>query len=114
MTLSPQDDGELRDTPAEVDASFRTLRRVALTYFVVFLLILVAFPVLTMTLDWWLTARLIGDLSPGFLTVTIGLFLAFAAIGVAAATLSSSIEHRMLGTQVTANDEASRDQDYPL
>lgn len=99
MTLSPQDDGETRDTPAEVDAAFRTQRRVALTYFIVFLVVVASFPVLSSTLDWWLDSRLIGDLSPGFLTVAVGLYVVFAVIGIAAATLSSSVESQMLGAQ---------------
>lgn len=106
MTLSPQDDGEVRDTPAEVDAAFRTQRRVAVTYFVVFLAFVAAFPVLDMTLDWWLESRLVGNLSPGFLSVAAGLFVIFAGIGIAAATLSSSVEHRMLGSQGGAEPDA--------
>ncbi|WP_191089769.1 DUF485 domain-containing protein [Nesterenkonia ebinurensis] len=94
-----QYDGETRDTPAEVDAAFRTLRRIAVTYFIVFLVVVAAFPVLTLTLDWWLDSRLIGSLSPGFLTVAVGLYVVFAGIGIAAATLSSSVEQRMLGSQ---------------
>jgi hypothetical protein len=99
VTLSPQEDGETRDTPAEVDAAFRTQRRVALTYFAVFLVVVAAFPVLSTSLSWWLDSRLIGDLSPGFLTVAVGLYAVFAAIGIAAATLSSSVESQMLGAQ---------------
>ncbi|GAA1177908.1 hypothetical protein [Nesterenkonia xinjiangensis] len=94
----PWDDSpEVRDTPAEVDAVFRTLRRIAGTYFVVFLLLVAAFPVLTRALDWWSEARLVGHLSPGFLTAGIGLYVVFAVIGIAAATLSSAVESRMLG-----------------
>lgn len=112
MTLSPQDDGEIRDTPAEVDAAFRTLRRVALAYFALFLVVVAAFPILSVTLDWWLSARLLGDLSPGYLAVGVGLFVVFAGIGIAAATLSSNIEHRMLGTQATSGDESAGDGEY--
>lgn len=88
---------EVQDTPAEVDAVFRTQRRISATYFIVFLLLVAAFPVLTMTLDWWSEARVVGNLSPGFLTAGIGLYVVFALIGIAAATLSSSVEARMLG-----------------
>ncbi|WP_010525327.1 hypothetical protein [Nesterenkonia sp. F] len=97
---------EVRDTPAEVDAVFRTQRRIAVTYFLLFLLLVAAFPVLTLVSDWWLEARLIGDLSPGFLTVAVGLYVLFAAIGIAAATLSSSVESRMLGTDSHADSSA--------
>ncbi|HLS74801.1 MAG TPA: hypothetical protein VK046_13605 [Actinomycetaceae bacterium] len=96
-------DPELPDTPAEVDAAFRTMRRIALTYFVVFLAVVASFPVLTVTLDWWTESRLLGDLSPAFLAASVGLYVVFAVIGVAAATLSSSVESRMLGG-TTAED----------
>lgn len=100
-------DQEIQDTPAEVDAAFRTLRRIAVTYFIVFLIVVGAFPVLTMTLDWWTESRLLGNLSPAFLTAAIGLYVVFAVIGVAAATLSSSVEARMLGR--TSSDTSNAD-----
>lgn len=90
---------EVPDTAAEVDAAFRTLRRIAITYFLLFLLVVAAFPVLTLTLSWWTEARVIGNLSPAFLTAAVGLYVVFAVVGVAAATLSSSVESRMLGRQ---------------
>ncbi len=94
-------DPELPDTPAEVDAAFRTQRRIAVTYFVVFLTVVASFPVLTVTLDWWTESRLFGDLSPAFLAASVGLYAVFAVIGIAAATLSSSVESRMLGGTAT-------------
>lgn len=102
---------EVRDTPAEVDAVFRTQRRIAVTYFLLFLLLVAAFPVLTLVSGWWLDARLIGDLSPGFLTVAVGLYVLFAAIGIAAATLSSSVESRMLGTDAQTDARADSSAD---
>ncbi|WP_402464455.1 hypothetical protein [Isoptericola aurantiacus] len=94
------DDGvDASDTPAEVDATFRTLRRVAVGYFVVFLLAVAAFPVLSLTLDWWSRSRLVGGMSPGFLVAAFGLYVFFTVLGVAAASLSSAVEHRMLGTR---------------
>lgn len=101
---------EVQDTPAEVDAAFRTLRRVAITYFIVFLAVVAAFPVLTMTVDWWTESRLLGELSPAFLAAAVGLYVVFAVIGVAAATLSSSVESRMLGG--TDCDDADYSTDF--
>lgn len=95
---------DVQDTPAEVDAAFRTTRRISMTYFVVFLLLLFAFPVLTQALDWWTQARVVGDLSPGFLTAAVGLYILFAVLGIAAATLSSSVESRMLGHPAHGSD----------
>jgi hypothetical protein len=85
------------DTPAEVDATFRTLRRVAVGYFAVFVAGLVALPVLSVAVDWWSDGRLIGGMSPGFAMTALGLYVFFFAIALAAATLSTAVEDRMLG-----------------
>jgi hypothetical protein len=85
------------DTPAEVDAAVRTLRRVALGYFTVFLVAVTGVPALTLTLDWWSTGRLIGGMSPSFVMAAFGLYVFFFLIGLAAATLSTAVEARMLG-----------------
>lgn len=110
------DDGvDTSDTPAEVDATFRTLRRVAVGYFVVFLLAVAAFPVLSLTLDWWSSSRLVGGMSPGFLVAGFGLYVFFAVLGVAAASLSSAVEHRMLGTsrEPVDDDAPGSGEDLP-
>ncbi|KUG59955.1 hypothetical protein AVL63_12050 [Nesterenkonia jeotgali] len=99
-------DTEVRDTPAEVDAAFRTQRGIAIAYFLVFLVLVAAFPVLTITLQWWTGARVFGELSPGFVAAAGGLYLAFAVIGIAAARLSASVESRMLGGQQHPDDDA--------
>lgn len=85
------------DTPAEVDATFRTLRRVAVGYFIVFLVAVTSVPALTLTLDWWSQGRLIGGMSPGFVMAAFALYVLFALIGLAAAGLSTAVEARMLG-----------------
>lgn len=96
---------EVQDTPAEVDAAFRTLRRIAVTYFIVFLAVVAAFPVLTIALEWWTESRLLGELSPAFLAAALGLYAVFAVLGIAAATLSSSVESRMLGGTGAENSD---------
>lgn len=85
------------DTPAEVDATFRTLRRVAVGYFMLFLVAITGVPGLTLALDWWSDGRLIGGMSPGFVMAAFGLYLFFFLLGLAAATLSTAVESRMLG-----------------
>lgn len=85
------------DTPAEVDAAFRTIRRVAVGYFVLFLVVAVSVPALTLALDWWSQGRLIGGMSPSFVMAAFGLYLCFFLIGLASATLSTAVESRMLG-----------------
>jgi uncharacterized membrane protein len=85
------------DTPAEVDATFRTQRRIAVGYFVVFLLVTLAVPALTLVLEWWSQGRLAGGMSPYFVMAAAGLYVFFFVLALAAATLSSAVEDRMLG-----------------
>ena len=85
------------DTPAEVDATFRTLRRVAVGYFALFLVVVIAVPALTLGLDWWSSGRILGGMSPSFVMAAFGLYVFFFVVGLAAATLSSAVEARMLG-----------------
>lgn len=86
------------DTPIEVDAVFRTQRRVAVAHAVVFLLVVLGAPVLNLALDWWTRARLIGGMSPGFVLVAVGLYLGFFVLALAAASLANGVEEAMLGT----------------
>ncbi|GAA1142222.1 hypothetical protein [Nesterenkonia lutea] len=112
--LGASSDREVRDTPAEVDAAFRAQRAIALAYFFVFLILVAAFPVLTMTLQWWTGARVLGELSPGFVAAAGGLYLVFAILGIAAARLSASVESRMLGGQQELDDpEVSAEENPP-
>lgn len=84
------------DTTAEVDATFRTQRRVALGYFGVFLAVILAVPTLTLVLGWWSEGRIAG-MSPNFLMAAGGLYLVFFAVALAASSLADAIEDRMLG-----------------
>lgn len=93
------DIGDDYDMPADVDASFRTVRKVAVGHFAVFLGVVVGVPVLTLTVEWWSGGRLIGGMSPSFVMAAFGLYVFFFALAVAAATLSNGVEERMLGAQ---------------
>lgn len=92
------DSPDEHDTPAEVDAAVRTLRRVAVWHFVVFLGAVLLVPLLTVALDWWSQGRLVGGMSPNFVMAALGLYLFFFIIAFAAARLSNAVEDRMLGT----------------
>jgi Ca2+/H+ antiporter len=94
------------DGPAEVAAAARTQRRIAVGYGLVFVVAILAVPVLTLTLPWWSTARLVVGMSPSFVTVAVGLYVFFLALGVAVSTLAHSVEVRMLGT--SDDDEIER------
>jgi hypothetical protein len=86
------------DGPAEVAAAARTQRRIALGYGLVFLLAILAVPVLSLTLPWWSGSRLVGGMSPSFVVAAAGLYAFFLGLGVAASTLAGSVEDRMLGS----------------
>jgi hypothetical protein len=93
----PGDPAVEHDTPAEVDAAFRTQRRIALGYFLVFLVVTLTVPLLALVLDWWSEGELLGSLSPNFVMVALGLYAFFFTIGLAAAGLATAVEERMLG-----------------
>ncbi|WP_125774050.1 hypothetical protein [Antribacter gilvus] len=105
------DDVDEHDTPAEVDAAFRTLRRVAITHFLLFLAVVTGVPALSLTLGWWSDARIEGGLSPGFAMAAFGLYAFFLVVGLAAATLSNAVESRMLGGDHPGADGADRHED---
>ncbi|MQA08910.1 MAG: hypothetical protein GEU98_10270 [Pseudonocardiaceae bacterium] len=95
-----------------MDASCRTLRRVAIGYFTVFLVVVLAVPGLTLALDWWSRGRLIGGMSPNFVMAAVGLYVFFFVIAIAAATLANAVEGRMLGGPGPGHDpdNGQRDQ----
>lgn len=98
--LDPSDTAWLEefDGPAEVEAAARTQRRIAVGYGLVFAVGVLAVPLLNLTLPWWSESRLLGGMSPSFVTVAGGLYLFFLALGISAATLTRSVEDRMLGS----------------
>ncbi|MGH3665205.1 MAG: hypothetical protein ACRDU8_03760 [Egibacteraceae bacterium] len=93
------------DSAAEVDANFRTQRRIAVGYFAVFLVVMFGVPALTLVLDWWSAGRLLGGMSPNFVMGAAGLYLFLIALAAAAATLANAVEDRMLGGRPEGLDE---------
>ena len=83
------------DTPAEVDAVFRTQRRISLAYFVVFLGGLLLIPLGTLVTAWWPGGGLSGW---GFVVAGAGLYVFFFVLGLGAASLANGVEQRMLGS----------------
>ncbi|HUG86893.1 MAG TPA: hypothetical protein VMM13_20150 [Euzebya sp.] len=94
---SLEDHLEPDDTPAEVAAAFRTQRRVAVAYLLLFLAITVSIPVLNALVDWWTDGRLLGGISPAFAVSTVGLYGVIITIGVLGARVADQVERRMLG-----------------
>ena len=93
------------DSPAEVAAAARTQRRIALGYGLVFVLVVISIPVLSIILPWWSGSRAVGGMSPNFLVVGGGLYGFFLVLGAAAAARARSVEGRMLGS--STDDELS-------
>lgn len=96
------------DTPAEVDALFRTQRRIAVGYFAVFVVVTVGVPALTLVVDWWSQGRLIGGMSPAFVMAAVGLYAFFVFLAVAVGALANAVEDRMLGDPTDLDDDEPR------
>ncbi len=94
------------DTPAEVDAVFRTQRRIAVGYFIVFLGGLLLIPLGTLAAAWWPGSRLSGW-ATGFVVAGAGLYVFFFVLGLGAASLANGVEQRMLGTPDDRPDDGS-------
>lgn len=84
------------DAPAEVDAVFRTQRRIAIGYFLVFVGGLVLIPLATLATVWW-GDRLTGW-APGFVIAGAGMYVFFFLLALGASTLANGVERRMLGS----------------
>ncbi len=85
------------DTSAEVDAAFRSQRRIALGHFTVFLIGIVGLGLSILLSDWAIGDRVVGGFSPSFLLAAIGLYGLFVVIAVAGASLANGVDNKMLG-----------------
>lgn len=94
------------DSPTEVDAAFRTQRRAAIGYFVLFAVGTFSMPALTIALPWWSQARLVGGMSPAFVMAAGGLYVLFFVVALAAALLANGVEDAMLGGRADRDDAA--------
>ncbi len=97
------------DTPAEVDAAFRAQRRIAISYFVLVMVLVGAVPVLNDLVAWWSQGRLIGGLSPSFAVIALGMYVALAVLGFLAARVADAVEQRMLGGRAALMDDEELD-----
>lgn len=85
------------DTPAEVFAVWRIQRRLALSYMAVFMVVTLGVGLAIHTVPWVTDTTVFYGFSPGFVLAAFGLYLFFLLLGVAAASLSDAVEHRMMG-----------------
>ena len=91
------------DTAAEVDAVFRTQRRIAIGYFAVFCCGVLLIPLLTLATNWW-GVGLYGW-TTGFVVAGAGLYAFFFVVGLGAASLANGVEQRMLGSPTDEPDD---------
>lgn len=91
------------DTPAEVDAVFRTQRRIAVGYFVAFVGGMVLIPLATLATTAW-GGRLSGR-ATGFVIAGAGLYVFFFVLALGASSLATSVEQRMLGSPDRDGDD---------
>lgn len=95
------------DTPAEVDAVFRTQRRIAVGYFVVFVGGMLLIPLATLASGWW--GGRLSVWATGFVVAGAGLYVFFFVLGLGAASLANGVEQRMLGTPGRDTGDAGSD-----
>ncbi len=95
------------DTPAEVDAAFRSQRRIAIGYFAVFCIVIIG-SVGATTIGPWATKTRVGEaFNPAFLLAGLVLFVVFTLIAIAAASLADAVDDRMLGAGSLPDQEKS-------
>jgi len=99
------------DTAAEVIAVWRIQRRVAVSYMVVFLIGILGIGLAIGTLPWVTETTVVNGFSPGFVLAAFGLYAFFLVIGVGAASLANSVEHRMMGAS-SVESRPSRSDRY--
>lgn len=93
------------DTLPEVDACFRSQRRIAVGYFVVFIACTLAVPGLTLVLNWWSQARIVGGMSPNFAMAAFGIYVFLFVLSLAAGLLANAVEDGMLGGRDVVRDD---------
>ncbi len=87
------------DTIEEVDAVFRAQRRLSLTYGLVFFLVTLTIPVLSVTSPWWVNQPIWGGFTLNYLLVAV-LYQAFYLLIAVAYTLQANrLEEELLGRE---------------
>ena len=85
------------DSIEEVDAVARSLRRKAIQYSVVILLLLLTVPLLAWLAPPWFARPIWGGLTLNFLTAAVLLHFAFVGVAIAFARVANRSEDEMLG-----------------
>jgi hypothetical protein len=85
------------DELPDVDAAFRSQRRIAVAYFAVFATGIVGAAAVTTSSRWAVADRVLGGFSPSFLIAAVAIYVFVVVLGLAAATLANGVDDRMLG-----------------
>jgi uncharacterized membrane protein (DUF485 family) len=85
------------DSIEEVDAVARSLRRVAIEYAALIGVVLLGVPVLSLVAEWWFARPILGGLTFNFMTVALGLHLAFIVVAILYTRIAQRSEDEMLG-----------------
>ncbi len=94
------------DDAAEVDAVFRSQRRIAFGYFAVFLLVTLGAGIALIGLRWTSYASIFGGFTPGFAIAGFGLYVFFVGMAAAVSSLANGVEDRMMGARSLARSSS--------
>lgn len=92
------------DSPAEIDAIFRSQRRLGLLYGSAFLLVTMTIPVLTLTSRYWTSTPVLGGFSLNFLVVAALYHVVYGLIGAGYALQANRLEQELLGRRRKQGD----------
>jgi uncharacterized membrane protein (DUF485 family) len=92
------------DSIEEVDAVARSLRRVAIEYAALIIGVLLLVPLLSLVAEWWFARPVLGGLTFNFMTVALGLHLAFIAVAILYTRIAHRSEDEMLGRLESGED----------
>jgi hypothetical protein len=94
--VSRLDEAEF-DSPEEVDAVVRTLRRTGIQYGLIVVLVLMMVPLLALGAPWWFARAVWGGLTLNFIAVAVVLNVGFLLAGLLFNRVANRSEDEMLG-----------------
>jgi uncharacterized membrane protein (DUF485 family) len=92
------------DSIEEVDAVARSLRRVAIEYAALIVGVLLLVPMLSLVAEWWFARPVLGGLTFNFMTVALGLHVAFIVVAILYTRIAHRSEDEMLGRLESEED----------
>lgn len=93
----PRCEAEEFDSEAEIEAVFRSQRRLSLTYGAIFLGITLTIPVLVLVSPYWTSTPVLAGFSPSFLAVALFYHFLYVLIGAGYSLQANRLEEELLG-----------------